>query len=373
MRKRVYWIAAAVLALLGCHGGGSSNPPAPTRSFFMGFTDWPYDATNEAVTWTHEQQKAHGDILSEHMEEGVPWQQAYDDTAWPQAFLDEIAFRVSQHGSKKVELEINAINSSRDAIATTRGATPNEATVAPWSTYAFDSPQVKQAYLNYARKMVALFKPDYLILGIEVNEIVTKIPAQWPAYLNLYKYVYQALKAENPNLPIGVSVVAVHFFPQWSPQDDRTAQLAALSDILPYTDYVGFSIYPFMSLLLADSIPADYCDQLFQLAGNKPIAVSEASYPAQQWSTTVNGQLLTWYGTQEKQLEFLTQLLTTAKKYNARYVIWFEVRDYDQLWNGALGQDPTALTWRDDGLYDENGVARLSLGYWDSILGQAKN
>ena len=366
--KRRLALGAALLALTSCHGndGGSTNPvvnpPAPTRSFFMGFTDWPYDATQEAVDYTHQQQKAHGDIISEHIEEGVPWQEAYDGTAWPQAFLDEIQFRISQHGGKKVELEINAINSARNAIATTRGATPNLPTGAPWSTYALDSPEVKQAYLNYARKMIQLFKPDYLILGIEVNELVTSVPTLWPAYLNLYKYVYQTLKAENPNLPIGASVVAVHFFPQWSSQDNLSTQLSALSDLLPYVDYLGFSIYPFMSLLLADSVPADYIEQLFQLSGGKPLAVSESSYPAQVWSATINGTPLTWNGSQDKQLAFLKQLLAGARKFNARYVVWFEVRDYDQLWEGVSIATPWRSPGATTGLRDENGVARSALG-----------
>jgi hypothetical protein len=372
--------AIALLALAGCSGGsGESNPivvppPGPTRPFLMGFTDWPYDSTLEAVDWVRSQINLHGDVVSQHLEEGVPWAEAYAGTAWPRNFLDEIEFRVNHLvKGKKVELEIGPLNILRNAIAENRGAGTNEPTPAPWNGYALDSPQVKQAYLAYARKMVASFKPDYLLIGVEVNVLVRNSPALWPAYVNLHRYVYQTLKAENPDLMIGVSVFCVPFFPQWSSQDNKPAQLAALADLLPYVDYLGFSLHPFMSSLLAESFPDDYLDQLFLLAGDKPIAVTESSYPAQVWSADVSGVTLTWNGTEAKQLDFATKLLTAARKYSARYVIWFEIRDYDALWNGVLHQDPGALTWRDTGLYDENGVVRSALVFWDQILSQTKN
>jgi hypothetical protein len=47
-----------------------------------------------------------------------------------------------------------------------------------------------------------------------------------------------------------------------------------------------------------------------------------------------------------------------------RFVAWFTVRDYDQLWAGALAQDPIALIWRDTGLFDESGAAREALTTW---------
>ena len=37
---------------------------------------------------------------------------------------------------------------------------------------AYDDPLVMKAYVNYCRRAIAFFKPDYLAIGIEVNEIV---------------------------------------------------------------------------------------------------------------------------------------------------------------------------------------------------------
>jgi len=92
----------------------------------------------------------------------------------------------------------------------------------------------------------------------------------------------------------------------------------------------------------------------------KPMGISERGYPAPVWSQ--NG--LTWNGTPAKQREMLTLMLDEAQRLNFRFVAWFTVRDYDQLWAGALAQDPTALIWRDTGLFDENGIAREALASW---------
>jgi len=121
-----------------------------------------------------------------------------------------------------------------------------------------------------------------------------------------------------------------------------------------------------MSALLCDSFPDDYFDQLFAFT-SKPVAITESSYPAQTWST-LSGPPLTFTGTPEKQDRFLRLMLDACGRRGARFVIWFSVRDYDQLWAGVLASDPTALIWRDTGLYDESGVARPARSTWIGAL-----
>src|SRR5690242_15681753 len=51
------------------------NPPVTgeTRAFNLGFTPWPYAATQEANDWTYAKTEENSDIVSHHLEEGVPW------------------------------------------------------------------------------------------------------------------------------------------------------------------------------------------------------------------------------------------------------------------------------------------------------------
>lgn len=45
----------------------------------------------------------------------------------------------------------------------------------------YDHPLVMKAYLNYCRRAIEFFKPDYVAIGIEVNEIHDLGPKQWHA------------------------------------------------------------------------------------------------------------------------------------------------------------------------------------------------
>jgi hypothetical protein len=361
--KPHWWL---LIGLLASCGGGSTTPAQPpaTRGFLMGFSPWPWDATLEAVDWTYQTIMTNGDIVSHHIEEGVPWPEALAGSAVPAAYSAMLADRVARTpASKKVLLQINPLNTGRDGLAGLRDNTINAALPAPWSGYALNDANVKTAFANYALYMVNTMNPDYLQIGIEVNLLKRNTPALWAQYVELQCSTYAAVKAAHPTLPISVSVFSVPFFPEWSTQDNLTDQQNALADVSACSDVIGFSVHPFMSALLAESFPADYFDRLFAHT-SKPIAITESSYPAQVWST--GG--LTWNGTPAKQADFLNKMLVAAQGHQLQYVIWYTVRDYDQLWNGALAQDPIALIWRDTGLYDENGVAREAMNTWSAAF-----
>lgn len=152
--------------------------------------------------------------------------------------------------------------------------------------------------------MVHNFKPDYLIVGIEVNLLIQNNPACWNSYVQLHQHVYTELKTVYPDLPVGLSVFCVPYFPEWSPQSNLTAQMEGLKDIEPWTDFISFSAHPFMSELLAENFPDDYFQRLFELT-KKPVSISERSYPAQSWQT-INSPIIDFNGTEEKQGGFLS-------------------------------------------------------------------
>lgn len=348
----------------------NTNNTLLSRSFWMGFSPWMYDATLDARAWTYDHILADGDIISEHMEEGVPWQESYDETEFSDTFTTEITERVYFASGHDLVLQINPMNMARDNLALYRGNTVNEELPEPWNTRGFAEPEVQTAFLNYAIRMVENFTPVYLLIGVEVNLLLTNNPELWDDWVDLNSYVYSNLKVLYPELPIGVSVFCVPYFDQWAPEHDSEMQIAALvDDIEPSVDYVAFSIHPFMSSLLAESFPDNYLSNLFSIT-SKPIAVSESSYSAQEWS--LSDQTIVWYGTPEKQADFAEKLLTESNNYEALYVIWFAIRDYDQLWENVLGSSDSSVIWRDTGLYDENGDPRIALDIWLEWLSREK-
>lgn len=360
--KRVA-LSLLLAVALGCGDGGGGDS-GTTRTFRMGFSPWLCDATVEAQNWTWAKLNAEGDIVSNHLEEGVPWQAMFDGQDFSGSYLAELQYRKDHLApGKKCLVQINPLNTARNGLALNRGATPAEPLAAPWTGYALNSSQVKTAYLNYSRKMVEFMHPDYLLIGVEVNLLIRNNPGLWAAYVELQGHVYTGLKALYPDLPVAVSVFCVPYFPEFSGGDSLPAQVAGLSDLTPFVDFVAFSAHPSMSALLAESFPDDYFDRLFALT-SKPVAISESSYPAQGWSIPP----LTWNGSPEKQDAFLEKMLEASRKAKARFVIWFAIRDYDALWNTVLGQSQDALVWRDTGLYDEAGADRPAILRWRRSL-----
>lgn len=362
-------VAALLLALITLACSGDDESVSEKRAFAMGFSPWLYEATLEAQDWVYGKLASEGDIISHHMEEGVPWPESYSGSAFSASYQSEIKSRLDRRvAGQKVLLSISPLNGGRNGMALYRGSGINETLPSPWDGYALDSTEVKTAYLNYAKRMIQYFTPDYLVIGVEVNLLIRNNKALWPAYVNLHKHVYAGVKADYPSLPVSVSVFCVPYFPEWSSDDNLTDQVNGLADIEPHVDYLSFSVHPFMSALLAESFPADYLARLFAVT-TKPVAISESSYPAQVWSTT-GPPVLTFNGSQEKQERFLSLMLEEAQKAKAYYVIWFSIRDYDTLWSETLGSSETALVWRDTGLYDEAGSARSARAAWMSWFGR---
>lgn len=359
----------------GNGGGGAAPAPAPTaqRESYLGFSPWPYDATTTAVDWTWSTIRAEGDIVSQHLEEGVPWPEALANLPFPNSYAALLTDRRSRANGRKVLVQINPLNTDRSGLAGLRTDSGNNAPLpTPWSGYRLNHANVKTAYLNYALRVADALAPDVLQIGIEANELKEKAPTLWSDYVDLHCTTYHAIKAARPSLTVTVSVLAPALFPEYSGQYDLAEQQAALADLAPCTDQAVFSVHPFMSGLLAESFPSTYFDTLFSRLPTamqaKPRAISESSYPAQVWSLPINGATVTWNGTPAKQRSFVATMLDAAQQHQLRYVIWFSVRDFDPLWANALGQDPVSLVWRDTGLFDENGAAREALAPWRAAM-----
>lgn len=211
--------------------------------------------------------------------------------------------------------------------------------------------------------MVNLFNPEWVAIGIEVNLLMSKNRGQWSKFVALRKYVYDSLKVLHPAIKVGVTFVGTSFYPQWTSGDTLVNQINALKDVEASSDFIAFSIYPYMSAIVCDSLPADYVSHLFSLT-NKPVAISECGYSAQTWS--VNG--ITFKGTVKRQNAFISNALEACSVRNALFAVWFTAFDFDSLWVNALGRDSLSLIRRDCGLLDDTGNPRNGWSTWKDWL-----
>jgi len=356
-----------LLLAFGCSGSGSAPPTDPGRSFGLAFTPWPYDATQAAVNFSYAQIQDNADWVAHHLDQGVPWQEAFDSTPYPQGVQDELDGRIAATPiGHKVYLAITPLNGARDGLADNWANAGAEPLSAPWDTRQFDDAEVVQAFSNYALDLIGRFQPDCLNFAVEVSELALNKPTGYQSFLLMAPQVIANIRMTYPNLPLMVSIALK------SPGSaDATTLLAQMPAIVAMTDWVGVSVYPYAFYDHADkgdpaNLPSDWLSQISALAGTKPIAIAETGWIAEDLSIPAFG--LSEMSDAQKQNAYLTRLFAECDALDARFITWFTVADYDLLWSGALGSDPLAQIWRDTGLYDGLLAPRISLQTWQAQL-----
>jgi len=337
------------------------------RSFYMGFTPFPYDFTQEAVDGAYNFIRENGDIIAHHLDSGVPWTEAIEDKPYSNELENDWDQRVQASSGKKVLVSLTPLNGDRKGMAFYRGEKENMPLPEAFQNKPFDDPMVKKAYLNYCRRAIKRLKPDYLAIGIEVNELFHNSPQQWPPFLDLYRSTYAELKKENPALPIFATVTLHNLRKEgWS---DRQAQQEEIKSFLRYNDIAGISYYPFMIYNL-DRANADL-DWLRSFT-DKPIAICETGYPAE--TIRLKTYNLEIPGSPESQAKYYETLLLTAQRDRYLFAVSFLHRDYDALWDKIKASSPEAfIIWKDCGLLNEKGDARPALSVWRRYFSAKKN
>jgi len=381
MRILFYCTALIVstLAISGCSGDNSEPEPEPTRSFSMGFTPFPYDVSLAAVDDVYAKLANNADIMAHHFDNGIPWNEALVD-AYPydDHIMNDWAGRLARTSSDhKVYVAVTPINLLRDGLALYRKGADDLPLESPFDTHGtntdFNNTEVKTAYLNYCKRVIAYFNPNYFGIGIEVNLLRKNSEdlAVWAKYVELNQYVYTELKQLYPDLPIFVSVSPVEMVLGYTtpsnefvndPIGFRQSQLTALSDVIGYSDYYAISLYPFLTAFYNTQYPSDFFDQLFTLS-TKPIAIAETGMAAESFRAFG----LDFAGTEALQNTYISDLLANAEVYSAKFVVNFVLQDYDLLCTSISCSDFEQL-WKNTGLYDGTGNLRPSHDTWMSYL-----
>ena len=347
-------IAVAVLLL---SSAGSSKLSAQnaatapgTRPFRMGFTAFPHDVTGEAIKQTRQFVRTNADLIAHHIE-GVPWAEALRNEPFPKELVkDRESKRSMTPSGAKVYL---AVSPGRGELKLAeKGTTPLPPELRGKS---YDDPLVKKAYLEYCRRSIEFFKPDYLAIGIEVNEILSAGEDKWRAYVELHRHVYRELKKEHADLPIFASYTLHNLIKA------RGEMLKACQELMPFNDFVAVSFYPFFISETPDAA-FKWLMESFDPFG-KPYAMVETNDTAERLQFPKSKLVLN--GTPEKQAAYVRTLLTLADQRRFRFVVLFIHQDYDALWDAIQATAPELfMAWRDCGLIDERGQPRPSFAVW---------
>ncbi len=333
----------------------------------MGFTPWPSDITGAAVQDMYEFLGKNSDIIAEHIE-GVPWAEALDGRPFSEGLINDWNGRkkgIPAHA--KVYLAISPLDGGRSGIADYRGTSEHMPIPTEFQGKALNDPIVKKAYLNYCRRAAEFFKPDYFAIGIETNELYRNGHANWAAYVDLHRYVYRELKREYPNLPIFISLTLHTLYADSREHGDEMVQ--AIRPLMDSNDLVAISFYPFFKNLSGD-VDAAFAWLAREFDGfHKPYAVAETGESAAAITFKVDGHEVTLEGSPAAQLSYYRKLLSFAETKRFRFVISYEYKDYDALWNRIKQNSPGWFeSWRACGLLDANGVKRPAYEVWKAYF-----
>ncbi len=354
-----------------------AGDPVKTRSYALGLGYFPHDGTPAGVLAALDVTGRDADLLVAHFDGGIPWEAALagDFGAYPQSLRDEVAFIAgAKPAGHALYLAVTPIAFLRDRLAPTL-TDGGPVFQAPWDTRRFDHPDVIQAYRNHCHLMIDAFQPDYMAFGVEVNLFGLLVDdSLYASYRSLADSVYKDLKSSYPALPIFQTLQADAYYA------NVTAQRAMIEDMLPTTDYIAISAYPYGNAdrypdrSRADPVmlPKTYFSELRYIDRSKPFAIAETGWPAEDLGSPY--PLVVFSGTlyQDQYTQFV---LDEADRLGGRFVNVLITRDYDVFWQTVLKDDPNApllRLWRDIGLYAGDGVARPALGTWRKRLARER-
>lgn len=343
------------------------EPDEQTRSFAMGFTPWPYDASIVAINFVYSEVNSKADIIAHQLDGGIPWQEALDGSAYPAAVEEELDNRIANTSLGQVYLTLSPLNAARDNLADYwNDSGTNQALGDPWDSRDFDSEEVIQAYTNFAKHTIDRFNPTYFNFALEVSELALNDDARFDKFVVFIEQVSGSLRQAYPDLKLMLSVALK------SPESGEANIInTQVSRIVRYVDVVGVSVYPYAFFGHPDkgdpaNLPANWLSQIETISSGKPIAITETGWIAEQLDIPRFALDVSADGSNQN--AYLRILFEQANSLELQFIIWFSLVDYDALWNGVLGQDDVARIWRDTGLYDENLNPRTALTTWQEQL-----
>ncbi len=364
--KRIFILSFLFSVVLVSNSCKKDKLKYDTRSFYLGVTPWPPDFTSTGYNLAYNFINNDCDIVSHHFDDGVPWEEIYNNLSLPQKLIDDISRRKQKTNSnKKVLLSVAALKISRKERAGYYGDSPNTAYVSKWADKHFNDTAVVDAYVKFIIYLTVQLNADYINFGVESNN------GDWDAgdfeeYRQFISMVHTKLKTAYPNKPCFISFMVT--------PDSKF--LTNAKQLEPYTDWVTISAYPYSyigSPVHGSSSPSLIPSGLFQsyadINSAKPFAVAETGYIAEDLN--IPGSGLYKEGNAQWQEDYVNYLFDFCQKKHSKFIIWFCAYDYDAAVNtfNVIGytQD-IVLLWKDTGFIDENLVKRSSYSVWKQWL-----
>lgn len=358
--KKYLLLSLCLLLLFG--GCNKKAFKQEKRSFYMGVTPWPPDFSNQGVARAYDFINTKCDLISNHFDDGIPWQEALNGTPYPEVITKNIEKRLNNNHGRIVYLALAPLAFSRTGKAGYWGTETPDSIRTHWDHISFDDTLASNAYFNFCCYLIDAFHPQYFNYAVEANSR-DWTDAEFAKFLTFLGRVYPRLKQKYTTLPVFASYMVTI----------NDSQLERAKQLNQYSDFISISSYPYFEISSAAygstepvNIPKDFYAKYRNIDLSKPFAVAETGYIAEDLYLPEYG--VSKKGNPQWQADYLQYLFEICNDYHAEFVTYFCAYDYDNAYNSmvAVGlASPSFKMWKDIGFYDGQGMKRPSLQVWE--------
>lgn len=340
------------LAAVGCRVRHVEEPaftatPFPEagepRPFRLGFSSLPARLDDAAYVEALDLAALYGDLVL--IQRSPSWTAFLPGVEPPEELRELTRREVRAIEERKLTL-IYAIDPYNPADRSRLAALPEG-----YAGAGIQNPDLRAALVAEARFVAGAYQPDYVAFGIEVNATFDRSPAEYEAYLAVYREVYDAIKEVSPRTLVfptfqyeqllGVTPWEVAHPPRW----ERLAEFGERLDL------VAIATFPSLVHEVARDVPADYYAQLRDHT-NLPIAFAATGFSSAPGPGGINSS------TPDEQRRYLRRLLVDAEALQSPFVVWYASRD------PAFVSDLPIELLRSSGLQDTAGRPKEAWPVW---------
>jgi hypothetical protein len=207
--------------------------------------------------------------------------------------------------------------------------------------WGFDDSEYAKMFKKDILRLVEVYSPDYINLGVEVNYYALTSPDGFRAFAAIFRELKMEAQQLNPKLKVGLSYQLELLYghhKDWN--ESRT--LTTLDNLLGDLDFLGVSTYPNIANNNQPNVlfSANYLDSLSNTY-SIPIGISE---------TAVSSELYDDY----QREAYIKCIFKKANDLDLKFVIWGSIIDavQDNSWSDKIG------------LLDKEGYPKKEFNIW---------
>jgi hypothetical protein len=212
-------------------------------------------------------------------------------------------------------------------------------------------------YASTVAAYASAYHPQFLFLGNENDFYYAQDPADYANWIVAYNAAYDAVKTASPSTLVGPVFSFEHTAGSGKLNSWDTPYWGAVdAHDFSRVDIIGLTLYPWLNYADPSKVPATYLDPLFSHIANKPVAITESGWPAEN----LGNLNPLWTTSDQAQVDYISILDSVIQGRDIRLVNWLFL--YPMVDDGS-----SSLDWKLFGsvsLRDSTGAKRPAYDAW---------